>query len=208
LNQLFLRQHERLIEIDLAGVSEYEQHPLPAGAETGELIDFWSDEMGRLLVLHDQCCPANQFFIAVVCPHAFAGETRGCYGNRAGLRAFPLVGPDDVDTLADAYVWLTPSDSHQWSVSFEDAKRNVFVLGARDVETSSGGGSHYMVRFPGERSWPLDKNVDPIPDDFLKELIAISGYPLPVVRFVLKRGHLPEKRLRLDGDRVRRICGQ
>ncbi len=62
-------------------------------------------------------------------------------------------------------------------ISFNQAKNNIDILGAVRVEKPRGmGGSHYIAVFEGARSWPIDKNTDPLPDDYLKELIDVTGY--------------------------------
>jgi len=194
LNQLWL-QPARVVEVDTTGVKGYRSHPIPLGCEGCGLIEFWSDEMGRLLVLHDACCDGGRFFAGVACAYAFAGDELGQYCNPEQARAFPLVGPDDLQRLDDAYVWVVPNDIHQRQVGFREACRHASVLGAIGIDEPSGG-SHYKVRFPRARSWTLDANVDPLPDRFLKELEPITGFPLQVIKTALTTGRLPRQVLR------------
>ena len=101
---------------------------------------------------------------------------------------FPLVGSDDLSTLVDAYEWEIPDDLHSKQVSFKDAKKHIIVLGASRVEKPLHGGSHFVVRFEGSRSWPLDRNEDPRKDAFLNQLVPITGYPFEVIKSTLLTG--------------------
>lgn len=112
---------------------------------------FWSDEMGKILWIHDSCCHREIFFVGIACEFAFSGEEPGTYHNPDNSRAFPLVGPDDLDTLDDAYDWDTPYDIHQKQVSFDAARKRCTVIGATGIEPPSSG-SHYKVKFKGQRS--------------------------------------------------------
>lgn len=200
LSLLYLQPNERLIMVDVASVGSYEPHPIPKGCENTGLIELWADELGKILTLHDQCY-TESFFIGIACECAFSGEEANEYKNPDELRAFPLVGPDDLPNLEDAFEW-TPTkssfnDIRLMEVSFDAAQRNIDVLGAIRVENPRGGGSHYIVIFNGGRSWPLDKNTDPVPERFLKQLIPITGYPLLVIKHALIFGELPITQLRL-----------
>jgi hypothetical protein len=196
LAQLLLQPPPGLIRIDVSAVAEWRGHPIPEGCGSEGLIDFWVDELGKLLLLHDACGTRDRFFIGVACSRGFAGGPVGEYINPSGARAFPLVCPHSLDTLEDAYEWDVPSDFHTKPISFDDARRHVFRLGATSVDPPVGD-SHYKVRFPGGRPWTLDPNVDPVPDRFLRELVDITGYPLAVIKTTLRTGALPGRKLRL-----------
>ncbi len=197
LNQWFLQPHDRLVGVNVSEVENYKPHPLPRGTEKQGLVEIWSDEVGRMLVLHDACCTGNEFFVGVACVFAFAGEDVGEYDNPSNQRVFPLVGPDTIDQLADAYEWDVPSDVHRKHVGFDDAHKNCMAIGATRVDSPSGG-SHYRVIFEGRRPWVLDPNTDPIPERFLRELVGITGYPIAVIKTVLINGKLPPKVLRFE----------
>ena len=65
LSQWFLQPHERLIRIDLSDINEYYKHPIPEGCKSQGLVDFWSDEVGKLLSKHDHHCSRNEFYIGI-----------------------------------------------------------------------------------------------------------------------------------------------
>ena len=108
------------------------------------------------------------------------------------LRCFPMVGPNQIENLEDAYEWeKIPSEVHSKNVSFDDAIRN--IPSSWSLVEPPQRDSHYKVRFPGNRPWTLDRNVDPIPDRFLKELEDITDLPLPVIKTALLFGSRPRK---------------
>jgi hypothetical protein len=197
LNQWFLQPHNRLVRVDVSDIGDYEPHPVPLSAGNMGLVGFWADEVGRLLIVHDSCCNGRRFFIGVACESAFAGEQLGRYGDFAGRRVFPLVGPRELDQLDDAYDWDVPVEMQGRHVSFENAYRNCGALGAIRVDAPPNG-SHYKVHFEGHRPWVLDRNLDPVPEAYLRELVSITGYDLPTVKYALLTGQLPPLVLRLE----------
>jgi hypothetical protein len=199
LQQWFRQPRDGLVAVDVADVTEYQPHAVPQRCAKDGLVDFWADELGRILSLHDECCDGGRFFIGIACPYAFAGEEKDTYAEVASdVRAFPLVGDDDLPTLDDAYAWVIPNEIHQKSVSFADIEKHYHVIGALAFEPPSGGGSHYKLRFEYE-SWPVSKNTAPetLTRTYLKQLITITGYPLDVLKTALISGRLPEKALKL-----------
>lgn len=197
LNQWFLQPNERLIQPDLSDITDYEIHPIPEGCSSAGLVNTWANEVGKLLWLHDQCCPSSSYFIGIACEKAYTGSPPQKYKYVEFQRRFPLVGPNEIpQLLIDAYVWEVESDIHRKKISFNRAYNNCRVIGAIGVEPPSSG-SHYNIKFRKARSWPLDKNKDPIPDRFIKELVSITGYPLPVIKTALYTGTLPRKKLLL-----------
>lgn len=199
LNQWFLQQHGRLIRVDLSGVQEYDKHPIPEGCEAQGLVDLWSDEVGKLLTKHDKCCPRNRFFIGIACESAYCTGKQRRYINPSGHRAFPLVGPCQISSLADAYDWQVPTDIMRQSVYIEDVTRHYKVIGSESLIRPSGG-SHYKLMFKGGRSWVLDTNIDPVAEQYLSQLKSITGYELPVIKYALLNGELPSKVLRFAID--------
>ncbi len=195
LTQWFLQPHERLIQLDISDVNNYIPHPLPEQTEKQKgLVELWSDEIGRLLVRHDQCCPHNQFFIGVACESAFSGNELGKYDNPDNQRTFPLVGPEEIDSLTDAYERILPCKGSPGSVSHKNAKRNILCLGGNLDRIR---GDHFVYVFEGGRSWPLTLR-DPVPEDHLQQLVSITGLSLQVVKYTLINGVLPEPTLRFD----------
>ncbi len=195
LGQLGLQQHGVQV-VDVTYITEYSPHPLPSDCVACNAGADWSDELGRLLVVHSTRSTAGKFFIGVACTLAFAGKPLGKYDNPGNLPAFPLVGPQDVSDLDDSVVWVLPDDLHRRDITFNDAYSRIKLLGGA-VETPRSGSSHYPVRFKGARTWPLDKNLAVIPDDFLRELVPITGYSLGVIKFVLLFGEWPDRASRI-----------
>ena len=198
-NQLFLTTPQELLQLDLSEVSGHEPHPSPLGTDPTEgLIVFWRDEVGRLLVLHDKCASNNRFFIGIACEKAFSGGEPNSYLNPSGARAFPLVGPSQLINLEDGYEWILPANAHQIIIAFDDVKRNYRAIGGVRFEPPSSGGSHYKVHFNGCRSWPCDYNWGRhIDDKMLDELKTHCSLPLNVIKYALRHGTLPERRIRL-----------
>lgn len=197
LCQLFLRADDHLLVLDLSHLIGHRPHPLPVSCKNEGLVELWSDELGRILLIHDASIIKNEYFIGIACSSGFSGGETGKYNTEGEQRAFPLVGPNSLDCLHDAYKWDVPAGTHRIKVSFAEAKKNCYVIGATRVEKPSGG-SHYKVRFTGKRSWALDKNHSTLPDDYLKELCPLTGYPLDVIKVALVSGVLPKKSLRLQ----------
>jgi len=182
------RQSEYSVKLDVEDIEGAAMHPVPVGCPATSLVNLWSEQVGKLLVCHDEDC--TDFCIGVVSHLAFAGERCEGYGGSTGVRSFPLVGPSDLHQLADAYIYGLPSGRVGEDVSFDAAKKNVFLLGALRVEKPSSG-SHYQVFFAEGRKWPLDRNTDPIPDRFLKQLKEVVDMPLNVIKYVLAHGEVP-----------------
>ena len=179
-------------------------HPIPRGcSRENSLADWWAEEMGWLLSQHESVAKGNESFIGVACESAFSGGAVNQYEDHQMNRVFPLVGPKTCDCtsvaslLTDAYEYEVPDNIAADNISFSEAYRNCSCLGRCCIEKPIRG-SHYMVKFPGKRSWPLDKNVDPLPERFLKELVPITGYSLPTIKYILKTGEKPKKRLKLE----------
>jgi hypothetical protein len=196
IEQWFLQPHDRLVHVDTANVQNYYSHPLPQGATSAGWTELWADETGRLLKLHDEKC-GMAFCIGVACEKGFCEETPSAWENPNGYRCFPLVSPEQIKDLEDAYTWKTPPDLHLRHLSFETALRNVRFLGATGIDCPRGG-SHYKIHFSQARSWILDKNVDPVPDRFIGELVGITGFPLEIIRNVLIFGQWPERVLKIE----------
>jgi hypothetical protein len=202
LNQLVLTGGERLVSINVDLVANYQAHPVPSGCDESEAyVQGWADDLGRLLVIHDDSAQ-DVYFIGVACERAFSGGELNVYSGNIPSRSFPLVSPQTCDCncearlLVDAYIFDVPQAIAAGNVSFADAKKNAHVIGASGVRQPHGG-SHFKVQFPGNRSWPLDANYDPVVPQYLKELTAITGYPLPVIKYALTQGQLPPRQFRI-----------
>jgi hypothetical protein len=195
LGQFGLQQHG-VLSVDVSSVSQYSPHPLPDGVQVGDLGVTWSDEVGRLFTMHSARCSTGKYFIGIACTNAFAGGVKGTYDNPQRLPAFPLVGPQEVNGLDDSFAWEIPANTRQVKVTFREAFSQIHKLGG--TITKPKGSSHYQVRFQGERTWPLDYNLDPIPDDFLRELVPITKYSLELIKYVLVHGKFPRRKCRLS----------
>ncbi|BAZ01126.1 hypothetical protein NIES37_51240 [Tolypothrix tenuis PCC 7101] len=203
LSQLFLRQDGSLIDIDKYikyiddySIKDYYAHPVPKKCQSQGYIEFWSDELGKILYVHDKSCNSNNFFIGVACAYGFAGECVDEYNNPNNHRAFPLVSPDNVENLADAYEWVIPTDIHQKSITIENIKKNYRVIGGMSLEKPNRD-SHFKVKFQGKRSWSFSINDNPVPESYIRELVDITSYPVEVIKTALTSGSLPQKCLKL-----------
>jgi hypothetical protein len=202
--QLFLQPHQGLIAVRFPERLSVPPHPVYSKAIEGPRIETWCEELGQLLLVHNETRNGGPYYIGIACEHCFAGVAETDHAAAVGHAesGFPAVGPKDVGTLADAYYRHTPEDIHAQSVSFRQAKKNCRILGATAV-LKPAGGSHYKVVFPNApRPWPLDSNVDPIPDRFLAQLESISGFEKSVVIAALVTGELPQKRLKMCRSRL------
>jgi hypothetical protein len=109
------------------------------------------------------------------------------------------VGPASLSILSDAFEWESiPGNINAKRVTVADAKKNLNLLGAVRIDAPKRG-SHHKVGFRGQRSWTLDVNVDPLPDDYIKQLVPVTELPLEVIKTALIYGYMPKKnRLRLS----------
>ena len=195
ITQLFLQPHEGIHILVNLPSDNYTDHPTPDEGMSGPLIDYWSEDTGKILTAHDKTCEDNTFFIGISCATAFSGESKSQYMPCPTCRCFPIVGPTELSSLGDAFKWETPAGIYDQSVSFTDAKKNLKVIGGT-VHTPSGG-SHYRVSFPRARSWTLDPNNDPVPETYLGQLTHITALPLNVIKYALMNGKLPPRLFRL-----------
>jgi len=190
LNAWFLQTHARLVRVDTSSIHGVSLHPLPSGILDDGWASLWAEEVGKLLVMHDSVC-SHGFCVGIACEQAFTTGIPNAWQNSG--RSFPLVGPAQILTLEDAYEWEPlPSDLHLKMVTLADAIKNVHLLGATAVDPCDGDG-HYKVHFPGSRPWTLDYNDDPVPENYVRELVAITGLPIFVIRTALVYGYVPRK---------------
>jgi len=203
IQQWVLQPHEGIEAIDVSRVQdeEYQSHPVPQGSEGKGLVEIWQDEVGRLLFVHDTVCNGTEFFTGVACDSAFAGGPLGEYDNPDNRRAFPLVGPDEIVNLSDAYVWNVPHDVIRKHISVRGFRKNYRHIGAIRISQPSRG-SHCRVEFPEGRAWSLDNNYDPIPREHLRTLCQTTGYPVEVLKDCLINGRDAQKVCRLHEYRA------
>jgi hypothetical protein len=192
--QWILQPTKHVVFVQTSSVCGHAKHPIPDGRQSDGLVEFWSDELGRLQLLHNSVC-SDEAFLGIACASGFSGGTRHSYGESAG-KAFPIVDLENLASLSDAFEWVLSHDLNNRSVTFDLAKRNCTVIGALRIEQPNSG-SHYKVVFKNG-SWPLDSNLKEIPDRFVKELAPITNLPWQVVKQTLLDGRLPPYRLKLD----------
>jgi hypothetical protein len=183
--------------VDLSNVRTYIGHPIPQGTAHCASSDLWADELGRLCFVHNELLPSRiSPFVAVGCTSAFSGGSIGCYEGPDESPCLPLIGPEQIATLSDSEEWDVNPECAQWKISFDQAKKNIILLGGYVKRPS--GSSHYEVRFSGKRTWPLDYNHDEIPERHLRQLVPITDLPIEVIKFTLRIGRRPRKISRLD----------
>lgn len=196
--QWCLQPSDAVHVVSTDAVAGYSPHPLPAEINHQGNAPLWAEEAGKLLVLHDHVAPGGGFFIGVACPYGFSGRAKGHYRPEdRDVRKFPLVAKDEVCTLQDAFAWDLPANLHNQSVTFQNAKDHVYVLGGSVADPTSG--SHYTVTFArAPRPWVLDYNEDPLKDTFVKQLVPLTGFDFEVIKHVLIYGTFPPRRFRLQ----------
>lgn len=199
LAELFLVGQPFLVNVDCERFRNADRHPLPENLIIGVDVSLWAEEMAAVLKWHGQYAPDRVFYIGIACANAFAGGQTSRYPEGTPAPRFPIVGPLDIvgreAVLRDAVEFQLPRGIADPPVSFSQAKRNLGLLGAREVVPPRRG-SHYRATFPRSRSWILDPNIgDPIPERFLKELEEITGYEYPIICYVLSRGEFPPRML-------------
>ncbi len=196
LHLLLLSPADYTIKIKTNGINlNFTPHPIPTSSQNENLVDVWSREVGILFAIHKEVQDNGKYFIGIACPHGFSGGDTGEYYNEEKNDCFPLVGFDNYSELDDAYFWVTSANIHNEQVSPNDAIKNVHSLGCESVVKPKGG-SHYIAKFI-KRSWPIDTNVNPMPQRFIAELEPIVNLPLNVIKHVLINGCLPEKKLKI-----------
>jgi hypothetical protein len=199
LSQMFLQTHGNIIVGNVSNVTEYALHPIPQSAIKLGFVDFWADELGKLLVLHERNVRGHEYFLGIACESAFSGGIVGSYPAPLTQRAFPLVGPSELSTiLDDAFEWDIPANCHNLVIGVSDVCRNFRQLGAVALEPPERD-SHYKLRFSNGSFWTLDYSWGrSIGEKTLNELKEYCGMPLNVIKYCLKNGKRPPRRLRLD----------
>lgn len=177
-----------------------EEHPVPLGVQIGAAGngEFWASDAGALLAQHGACCPGDLYCrcAGVACDHAFAGLAKNRYGGEY-TRAFPLIGPDEVQVLSPIYEYDVPANSDNLPVTVADVERNFRYLGATH---RTEGGDHPAIHFPNGSKWSYARHghywVPQIRDSKLRQLIAYTSMPIPAIKFALANGAFLKRRLR------------
>jgi hypothetical protein len=191
---LFLQPGSTCYLIDTDSLPDAGPHPLPEDCPPTAVTDLWSLELGKIKELHDSKITTGSF-IGIACHKGFSGGRTGRYPNDASAY-LPLVGLDDFGRLENAVVFeISPNIANQ-PVPYRNAKRNLRLLGG--LVSKPTGSSHYIVHFPNaRRPWVLDYNIDPISEDFLKQIAPLINQSQEYVRHVLIHGSVPRQRNRL-----------
>lgn len=209
LNQLISHPSQELIYEDLLQVENYIPHLIPQKStskkDTESLLDLWMDELGKILILHDQCIEKNEFFIGIACPYGFSGGELDTYDNPTDQRVFPLVGLETFEKfLVDADEWYIPikMDISNKSVDINNLERNYSVIGISHIDSEKGRGSHRVLVIDGHRDIslpkPQRKGDKSVQDYVLKELAQTFNYSIDVIKYALIEGELPERRCKLE----------
>jgi hypothetical protein len=194
IQQWVLQPNNGIENVNLDEIENVQNHPPPMNYLSRGLIELWQEEVGKLLYVHDTLCVHNEYFVGVACDSAFAGGELGEYSNPDNQRAFPLVGPETIITLSDAYEWDIPPEIGAKNVTLDNFYKNYRYIYATDISAPSGrGGSHCPVHFIGRRSWPLDINYNPILHDHLRTLSRTTVLPVNVLKDSLINGRFPKK---------------
>lgn len=207
LNQLISHPSQESISEDLLQVENYVPHIVPQKSsykkDSESLLELWMDELGKILILHDQCIEKDEYFIGIACPYGFSGGDVDTYQSPAIERYFPLVGEKTFETvLDDAYEWVIPLDIARKTPCIKHLTSSVLeILGASGMEQ---GGKHKHVIF-SDVSVPFRNHGNPneeLKDYFFDGLIKAKvirekGYTQSVLKYILTEGKLPERRCKL-----------
>ena len=96
-------------------------------------------------------CPNAEFSIGIARESAYSGSPPKEYENPSTLRAFQLVGPDQIpNKLVGVYEWEIPTYIHLQSVSVENILANHAAIGGTRIyreakeRASQSGDLHYV----------------------------------------------------------------
>jgi hypothetical protein len=188
LTQVFLQPNSSYFSVDTDVLALAPPHPLPDGCPQTELSKIWSDELGKIKRLHDSRAGHGPF-IGIACHRGFSGLPTGTY-PAGSPPALPIVGETEFKNLDSGLRYQTAANVLQQAVRYRDAYRNLKLLGG--VISSTAEGSHYSVHFPNApRPWVLDYNIDPVSEDYLRQIPVLIGKPLDYVKHVLNYGSIP-----------------
>jgi hypothetical protein len=196
LNQWSLQPSENVVTICTDDINNFESHLIPEGTINSGLVTIWSEEVGKLLVKHDRNAKNEEYYIGIASEDAFCGLPKKKYQNPNNKRLFPLIGPNDINSLSDAYSWEVPINIRTMNIPFNTTLDFWSIIGVTDIKKPKGD-SHYHFFFRGLK-WQLSANNDPIPEDYLSELEGIVNFPKCVIKYLLVNRKLPEKKLRLS----------
>jgi hypothetical protein len=188
---------EKITLPDDISTEEYSPHAIPEGMEEKGLIEFWCDELGKILHIHDKETSNNNFFIGIACDSAFAEGPLGSYTEENNQRVFPLIGPDNISCLNDAYEWVITNPVTNNRITKEELIRNHSCLGIITIEPPDGS-SHSKCLFENGKFWILDMNNEVIPHNHIRTLSEVTELPNRVIINSIKTGDKPKKEFLLS----------
>ena len=192
LSMMCFQPHRGIAVVHFQAALLYEVHPVPTYCDDIGNIEFWADEMGKLVTLHALCL-LNGSCAGVACILAFSGEALGTYRPSPNGR-FPLVGPSELQSLRDVFEWKVETNAHALGIGYRDVLRNFRAIGGESVER---GADHDKIVFRDGRKWPFSKKWgNNIRDGILLELEEYTLLPLAVIKAALKSGREPRRVLR------------
>jgi hypothetical protein len=194
LNLLIFQPHRNVGRVTCRAVGAYQAHPIPTYCNVLGNVEFWAEEMGRLVARHQHCTDAGKRCAGVACILAFSGHKLGRYRSSKASR-FSLVGPAELAQLSDAFEWQTAKNDHTIKVSYSDVCRNFRLIGAVSNDMNAQG--HSVLRFSAGASWSFSQKWgNDIGDNALKELIPFTNLPLRIIKRALGRSLKPRMVLR------------
>jgi hypothetical protein len=189
LTAIFLQPNMANRIIDTDRLPTAPEHPLPLDCDDRDDLHLWGLELGKVLQFHDSL-PGPKPFVGVACHRGFSGGSTSVYAD-VNSPAFPLVGLSTYQGLESATYWETRPTILQQPVRYRDALRNLRLLGGR--VSPEAVGSHYTVHFAGApRPWVLDANIDPVSENYLRQLPLLVQKPMNYIKEVLIYGEVPE----------------
>jgi hypothetical protein len=194
LNLLLFQPHRGVGIVAFTASLRHQAHPIPEYCNDTGMVEFWADELGKLVAMHRDCPGEGTKCAGVACILAFCGLPLGSYRPSDAPR-FPLVGPSELCVLSDAFEWTTSEDDHTIRVTHQDICENYRLIGAVTKDTDAQG--HDMLRFRSGAKWSFsEKWGNFVRDSHLKELEPYVHLPLRVIKRALGRGLKPTRVLR------------
>lgn len=185
---LFLSNGVLSVICDVQNDGNSTLHPLPNNCCANGNAEIWQEEMGIIFSIHQHHVKNGSNYIGIACDQAFAGYALSEYPPEAV--GFPIVGPQYISDIKEFESYEVHQNDIGESISYASAKKNLHVIGGK-VEKAKGTSHHRVTFRDAPRPWVLDKNDDPVPDAYLKQIVPLSGLREDVIRFALLHGRMP-----------------